>query len=171
MDDVMVSLHLLPIQTTRSDQLSSECLLCLRIMPMSLTGHIQATQDRENRPALRNQVFKTSHYTSITKSLNQSQKIFLLGSVQQLQQRPWKDQISVESIKVTAAFSPEPFINECFFTITCFDILKPNQTSFISASLSELHNALCFPCWLFYCLFASVSVSLSGFLLSHYTFK
>lgn len=171
MDDVMVSLHLLPIQTTRSDQLSSECLLCLRIMPMSLTGHIQATQDRENRPALRNQVFKTSHYTSITKSLNQSQKIFLLGSVQQLQQRPWKDQISVESIKVTAAFSPEPFVNECFFTITCFDILKPNQT-FISASLSELHNVLCFPCWLFFCLFQPLWVPilplyLSPFLVSY----
>lgn len=137
MDDVMVSLHLLPIQTTRSDQLSSECLLCLRIMPMSLTGHIQATQDRENRPALRNQVFKTSHYTSITKSLNQSQKIFLLGSVQQLQQRPWKDQISVESIKVTAAFSPEPFVNECFFFFHhhLFWHIKTQSNLYISLSL------------------------------------
>lgn len=32
-------------------------------------------------------------------------------------------------------------------------LIKTQSFSFISASLSELHNAFCFPCWLFFCLF------------------
>lgn len=130
----------------------------------------QKKQANFEKPSFLNFTLYINYNVKKQKSLNQSQKIFLLGSVQQLQQRPWKDQISVESIKATAAFSPGPFISECFFTITCCDWLKPNQTSFISASLSEVHDAFCWPFWLFFCLFQPLWVPILPLYLSPFPF-
>lgn len=73
------------------------------------------------------------------KSLNQTQKIFLLESVQQLQQRMWKDQISIKNNlrkESNCSIQPSAAQQWTLFHNQTLCLIKLNRTSLLSLSSS-----------------------------------